>query len=352
MKKLNFFNFPLGKKRGIVAVQFNWIFILIVGAIILSFFITIAQKQRSISEANIAQTIQTDLRAIFSGASVSTETASVIEIPSSEILFDCEGFKVGKQMPVKFPYAFSPSLIKSGRNTLSAWSYGWSVPYRVTNFLYITSPDIRYIIVDDDGDLAEKLDEILPPNYIEKGGKKRLLMNKEKVTDASSIINDGNNYKIKLIYVNALGISNLHSSFKDADISAINIMGDMNEGYIDFYEKTGPLILTKKPSSGYIGKASLLGAVFSDNKDSYECSMNRALDRLKTVSEIYEKRTNKLSEDLGGNSCSDLLDTAKDIISGIKTGAENSDYADIKTYSVSLEDQNNIIQENSCPAVY
>jgi len=98
------------------------------------------------------------------------------------------------------------------------------VPYRVTNFLYITSPDIRYIIVDDDigsYSLADELNRTLPPDYIEKRGKKRLFMNKELV-DNTNDLGDKNNYKVKFIFFDnpSGGLST------GKDVSAINIKSD------------------------------------------------------------------------------------------------------------------------------
>ena len=37
-------------KKGIIEIQFNWIFVLVVGAIILVFFFGFVQKQKSFAE--------------------------------------------------------------------------------------------------------------------------------------------------------------------------------------------------------------------------------------------------------------------------------------------------------------
>ena len=130
--------FLVGKmrKKGVIALQLNWIFVLIIGAIILTFFIVIVQKQREVSEQTISGAIQTDLQAIFASSAVSTGTASIVEVPSREISFSCEGFKVGNQFAANFPYAFAPDLIKSDRNTISIYAYDWSIPMRITNLLF------------------------------------------------------------------------------------------------------------------------------------------------------------------------------------------------------------------------
>jgi len=60
------------KKKGVIEVQFNWIFILIIGAIILFFFFSIVKTQKTVSEKKISTTVRRDIRAILTGAGVST----------------------------------------------------------------------------------------------------------------------------------------------------------------------------------------------------------------------------------------------------------------------------------------
>ena len=164
--------------KGSMSIQFNWILVLIIGGLILTFFISVVQKQRSVSEENIASSIQTDLQSILASSHVSTETASVIEIPSNEIQYSCEGFKVGNQFPTKFRYTFAPDLLKSDRNTISVFSYDWSMPYKITNFLYVTSPDIKYLIDSSSIGFADLLEGLMPPQYITKDDKQKLFMNR------------------------------------------------------------------------------------------------------------------------------------------------------------------------------
>ena len=65
-------------KRAAIEVQFNWIFILIIGGIILMFFFGIVKSQKTVSEKKISGTVRRDMRAILTGSGISAGTASLI----------------------------------------------------------------------------------------------------------------------------------------------------------------------------------------------------------------------------------------------------------------------------------
>jgi hypothetical protein len=327
--------FLVGKMRrkGVIALQLNWIFVLIIGAIILTFFIVIVQKQREVSEQTISGAIQTDLQAIFASSAVSTGTASIVEVPSREISFSCEGFKVGNQFAANFPYAFAPDLIKSDRNTISIYAYDWSIPMRITNLLYVTSPDVRYILVGT-GDTMTHLEEIMPPRYIEKDGQSKLFMDWMPYNSLSSVPPDnGANYKVKFVFVESLPGTSTVSGFEKADWSALLVNNDQT---LKLYTKPSrnSVALTEFVESDYDSDAMLLAAIFAENNNTYECGRDNANDRLEFVKYVYKNRTQKLNDDL--SSCN--YDSALIDLDSLP--------------SLDLENENNQLLENSCPAVY
>jgi len=357
-------------KKGVISLQLNWIFVLIIGAIILLFFVVIVQKQKTYSEETISGTVQTDLQAIFSSAYVSTGTSSIIEVPNQEIKYGCEGFKVGNQFPAHYPYAFAPNLIKSPRNTISVFSYDWSVPYKVTNFLYVTSPDVRYIL-DNTAypDLRDALDALLPPRYITQEGESKLFMNKLQETPT----NDKNNYKVRVIsfgLITTADLDGFRAEFTNTnprDISALSINPDGScvsdaekqlncFGTLTFWNLENGV--WNDTTSYYVGRASVLAAVFSENAEIYKCGMKNAFDRLKSITGIYKKRTNKFIQDIP--SCAHLYTYALDNLDQIFANSDpNSPASYTSIYQQAygnsfgnLDYKNDIILANSCPAVY
>ena len=136
-------------KKGVIEVQFNWIFILVAGALILTLFVGLVQKQGTISNQKRDVDIRGKLNTILVSAKQSVGTQFVISIPKTEITFGCNGYSVGGTNPFQLGESFSPSMIKSSDNTLVLQSLDWSVPYRISNFQYILTPDVRYVITPD-----------------------------------------------------------------------------------------------------------------------------------------------------------------------------------------------------------
>ncbi len=328
------------------------------------FFIAIVQKQKEHSEESIAGTIQTDLQAIFSSSYVSTDTSSIVEVPNRAINFDCDGFRVGNQFAAKFPYAFAPDLIESDRNTISVYAYDWSVPYRVTNFLYVTSPEVRYIINGSSGSLVNALYDLLPPKYIVKDGKSKLFMSKEK----GDVSGDKNNYKVRVIYFTDPATFDPESTFgktKNKDINAVYINPDSPDcdgksadekldchGTLEFFNYNSTDDDWDSQAAEYVGKASLLAAVFSENKEIYECGMDNAFYRLQNVTKIYYDRTTALKAGYSSGVCDTGLGTALGYLNGTSTAASDQDYSGLHGFASDLKTQNGIVLANSCPAVY
>ena len=77
-------------RKSQISIQFHWIFILIAGALILTFFVSIIMKQKSVSEQKIATTLITDLDEIISGAAAGDiESIHIVKIPETEIEYIC-----------------------------------------------------------------------------------------------------------------------------------------------------------------------------------------------------------------------------------------------------------------------
>ncbi len=306
-------------KKAAVEVQFNWIFVLIVGAVILVFFFSIIMKQKTLSEQRIAEDVLSQLELKVSGAKVSTRTADSIPIPKMEFQFKCDidsctdyactsFYSVKNQKLQGNQYSiipiFAPDLVKG--SVMTTWTLDWNVPYRITNFVYVSCPLVRYIIVkdssnptSDDAKLAQAIYDAIPTQKIDGI---EVLFNKEimEADLSSSMALSGaskGNYKVKFIFVGAKTEVILDSSFKDIDVSAINInQGSAGKGIdgfgaVSFYKKSGNSLNREGLPVNYIGKASLFGAVFSENREDYECNMKKAFNSLRIVSQLYKERT-------------------------------------------------------------
>src|SRR3989338_411247 len=117
------------KKRA-VEIQFNWLFVLIIGAIILILFSGIIMRQKNISETSKNVFLLNNLDAIFSGSEVSQGTVNIVKIPETKIEFRCNRYSIGKlSKQLQVMNVFPHSVLEG--NQLIAMTLDFSIPYRV-----------------------------------------------------------------------------------------------------------------------------------------------------------------------------------------------------------------------------
>src|SRR3989338_2830940 len=296
------------KKRGAIEVQFNWIFVLVAGAIILLFFITVSQKAAKSSKVRIADDILDQFSLAISGAKVSTGTANLIETPKMGFEFSCDssscnqfgctsGYTVrgtgieGRQ--TKIHPVFAPNIVKG--NYIVTWIVDWNIPYRIGNFVYVTSPEVKYYLVIDENIQGSKefileLNRTLPDKELRTGEATRTLLNKEIVyaKDLNRIVYQ-NNYKTIFVYYEG-DIYTLHSSFKGTDNQHISIKpkkeGIDGYGVIEFMKPP----YTSRTRAFYAGRASLFGAIFAEDADYYDCNMKKAMLMYNIIGRVYSEK--------------------------------------------------------------
>ena len=298
-------------KRGVIEVQFNWIFILIAGALILSGAFYFVNVQRKISDRTTSQQILQDLERIITEASIWSGVAFPFNIPDIPVALDCDGcYLRGYGLDFRHQTVFGPNTIRG--DSLTIWVMQWAVPFKVANFVYFTSPEVRYVFVDDDG-FIEYLNETVEHRNEEKG----TLIIRKDVTNSRNYdvarnelyLTDTNNYKVRFIFSDnsnvgpSVNLPGFVQKLPDSDVTALQIIPDSSLvsddeklagfGEIKFYQKQGN-ILVEKGSSFYIGKASLYAALFTDSKNTYECVMLKAFARMKILNELYRRRTEDL----------------------------------------------------------
>tara|TARA_B100000315_G_C14591057_1_gene595831 strand:- start:3456 stop:4601 length:1146 start_codon:yes stop_codon:yes gene_type:complete len=379
-------------KRGQLSIQFNWIFVLIVGAIILVFFANIVRTQQKLSTNKVSATVLNDLDAISSGAEVSRGTVQIINIPNLDLGFSCSetcacSYSLANtQVAFGEKIMFAPSSIQGRR--ITAWTFDWSMPYRVSNMLYMTSPSIRYIFLDDlNRNLAEDINSTLPPRSMILDGNEEIIFNKEIIDprDFEDIVHL-NNYKIKIIgffdpsaspNCNDMRFFNptcdLPLAFQDLpdlSINGVQIKGTQDSGEVTFYKKQGagwsndPRDVVTLP---YLGEAMLYAAIYSEDSDLYRCGVERLFEKMTYVTKVYIEKTKALKNIATDANCrfrySDAisrLDNSGDSIKGIaddvlQNGITQDKFLRLNSFAFGgnqLDDLNKILQRSSCVELY
>jgi len=336
------------KKRGQFEIQFNWIFVLAAGALILLFASVFVLKQKDISNRAVDQSVSNSLKAIIAGAEVSTDTLNFVDLPKVEIEFECGKYRVGSaSRSFQIMSVFAPSKIESTR--LMTWTLDWNIPYRVTNFLYLTSPNIRYILVGDETDnLAYKVNNSMPKE-----------LNKEwiKPGDVGNI-NDKNDAKVRFVFINT-GLDNSvvpkFSKMRDKDVTALKVGGDENKGNVEFFEKKGNSF-ESKGTSYYLRLPSLVGAVFTEDIELYNCVMESAFKKLNIVTQIYEEKTKSMASYYSGQGDSTCAnDHGSGYLTAILTASGTFNNVNIQLIDSAADGlvvQNNDAQQDSCAGIY
>lgn len=255
-------------KRAQIDVQFNWIFVLLIGALILSFFVGVAVWYKGTQEQKITGEIVVQLESLLKTAQESPKTAMTTTLPDITLAFTCSPYDCST---FGCPSEFSGGGIARSTETqvlfslgtlegtnLITWSLEWALPYKIANFLYVTTDAVRYVIVydDDHSDAAYAVNTLLAENsYITK--------ETVKIDDPSefSITNKNDAYVriIAFLDSNSLPTSSIEEALgaqteKEKKWDIIYVDGDEASGDVIFYDGT----------ASYIGLPLLIGALFSE----------------------------------------------------------------------------------------
>lgn len=284
---------PMSKKA--FELQFHWIFIMIAGALILAFFFTIAQKQRSISEDKLALTLASDIENIFIGAIASKGTAQGLPVPPQGIDFECkEGcncfFSIeGKPRSFGDKVMFAPGSIEGAR--MVVWAEEWKQPYRVTNFLFVSDPGAKYYFVynPSNSQSSQWLDQLT--KRIPKIGQSSVI-DYENITSEAlpGIQNEGfDNAVFVLLNVPP---ADLDPSFKRTEVRAVQAVAGTSP-HLKFFYNDGTK-LEHDETWPLIDLTAIYAAMFSDSARMYECGMKNAFKKMSYISELYIKRSDML----------------------------------------------------------
>ena len=347
-------------KKAQIEVQFNWIFVLIVGAIILTFFVVIVTRQRGAAEQVLSRDILNEIETLISGVAVSEGKTFLIELPDVPVVYNCDETCSGavtiqgsglQGVAIKEKSVFSPDTLRGQKVVM--WSQEFNVPFRATNFFYMTSPQARYLI--EKTDFGEFIHDELPPKIIIEEGIAQPAFTKD-LFESVNDIQDLNNYKVKLVFFDT--DPELPSSLVnmlDEDVSAIKVDEPTND--ITFYQKnvnSFALIGNTK----YIERSSLFGAVFAENLETYECMMENAFKNLDVVSQVYAERSLNLQIVYDADpTCKAYYDTLYiDEISNVANkgfkGMTSSDFIALQDSLRGLSSQNQFALAFSCAPVY
>jgi hypothetical protein len=356
-KKFRFPDRVIKGKKAQAESQLNWIFILIVGAIIIAFFTFIVIKQRAASEAKFAGKVSTQLNTILVGAKVSSGTVQDIPTPDLEIRFTCNDYYIGPaSQRLGNRVVFAPEFLEGNR--LITWTLDWNVPFKATTFLYMATPLVRYVVVGTDQDAKDIFKAL--PSKLNKGSGTVTLAEYD-------ILADENDKHVRFIFVNQGKSSfNIPLGLQNAEVSGLIVetaKGSQttpaaNKDTAQFLVKSTSGLITSGGKFEYLEPEILYGAIFSTRQDEYACLLERAYNRYNMVSQVYYEKFNEIAPVYKGTGCEGFYKNNPKLNSLItatkfdETKTEPVDYSTIKSVKKQLEEMNYRLQLQSCPLLY
>lgn len=300
-------------KKAEVEVQFNWIFVLIAGAIILVFFFIIIKQQISGSEEETLIGMKSDLDTFLKNAKLDSGSSDYFPAKGIELKYDCgdeynNGYLIGGSS-IKLADSFSPRILKSSQDKLIYWSLEWKVPYKASNFLYLTSPDIKYILIKDTNKVAETIFQG------DTGFRLPEKVNKVMIEDTNyNALQNTNNYKVRIIRIysgnsfNPVDTMPIPTELRKEDVSYVAIYvsnsdRDMEHPEIQFYKRDGNSFIKDGLIKG-VGVATLYAAIFSEDKTIFECGMKQALKHYNLVTLAHHEVVEEFKMSYSQTGCS------------------------------------------------
>ncbi len=338
-------------------LQFHWIFIMIAGALILAFFFTVAQKQRALSQEKLSLTLASDIENIFTGAIVSKGTAQILPVPPQGIAFECsEGcacrFSIERaSRDFGDKVMFAPAFLSD--QDVVVWAVEWKQPYRVTNFLFLTNPNVKYYLVYNDADqlsknLLEQLTKNLPP-----------LIDYEKITDENLPSVQNEDYELAVFVLLNVKPATLDSSFRKADVRAVEVINVPPQARLNFYRNDG-VNLVYEAAWPIIDLTAIYAAIFADSAKMYECGMKSAFRKMSYISELYAERAEVLEADaieaekiwcVYEDSVSALREQ-RNLAKSLVASLEQSKIAQLNPLMQELDRKNRVLVQQSCPEMF
>ncbi|MFH1589470.1 MAG: hypothetical protein ABIB43_02800 [archaeon] len=339
MKQLKLMNFRASKfrveilKKGQISLQFNWIFVFIVGAVILMFFITIIKAQTGEADIEMAGTLMQNLDTIVKTSDPGDSNVKSEPIPGVTIKFVCESdisfydVRNGVRKDLPYDIMFSQAELKGDK--LMVWAENWEVPFKIAQFQYLTTNKALFMIVDDEK-FARTLYNELPSN-----------ISKKLIQPSTPIDYSGYDY-YKVIQFKGRENTKIPDFMNVLTIETTNLD---SYGTLKFKDKG------IEKTSQFLKKESLFGAIFSEDFTFYECTMSKAFDRLEILMELNKRRIQKLNDENFSTSCFYYSTISKfdNIIRDADLDKSGSIY---QSQDSIASDNRKLMKGKSCPLIY
>ena len=286
-------------KKGAIEVQFNWVFVLIIGVFILSFVFTVIRAQMQTTQAEVDATVRSRFDTVLQQASQTPGTLFSVQLrgtkfTSADSCVDSFYFNDNRNLRIQLEAAFSPKEMDSVQGTFLLWVLPWSMPFRITNFVYLTTPDIVYLLTykPETEEFAKEI------NYSRTTMSLPDDMIKEVISydSLNSKLNALRNLNTRVVYIYD-NCDNVNFPSGADSAVCINVKNSTNDMGLDGFGHVRYLYPNNEHhDTYYLGRQSLFGAIFSEDHVQFDCSMQKAYNRMNLLLDVYHFRSLNLSD--------------------------------------------------------
>lgn len=365
------------RRKGQLQIQFGWIFVLIVGVILLIFFFSLINSQARTSEKKININLAKHFETILTTTGQKPGTIKEYTIPRADVRFICDAqegvwtYRINdvQARDTKYDIIFSPSQFDD--DTIYTWTLDWEVPYAVATFLYVTSSRHAFIFLNSTDANSQELQAFFPANMTV------ITMHKSSFQITNQPVRSNNYDHYMYVFLKSEIDILLNNNFQPVEEHSTILIIDPQAGsvfdYGDLYFISAETFntlstpfnissLANQPKTAYLGKASLYGALFAMEKDSYTCTMNKAFHRYKLLTLLQYHKVMDIMPDVR-LYCKELLgglaysQGAKHILSTINLSLDQGISPNIAKVlwekQQELDAKNKALSiEGDCPLIY
>lgn len=313
-------------KKGF-AIAFNWIFVVIVGAIILIFFVRFAFQHKATSEQLTTRQIVTTIDDSLNAFSNSLKSNKDISFGlTTEIRFGCEDISSLDYSKKSNKIIFSPKILKGKK--IQAWTQLWEFPFAVDNFFYLANEKTRFYLIYDSTSFNFVKNLKIPERFSVLKTSSLNLNNVKRETSTLENVNF-------IFFTNPKNIDEIFEKIPQANIIEIN----QDKNKITFYPNKEKLF--------YLGEEMMYGAIFSPSHESYKCLLEKSLTKLSMMSDLYSEKAYLLFLKNKNPSCQYMQ--LKNILKAFSNSAEKET---LYEYAEKINQQNKNLNENDCPTIF
>lgn len=339
--------------------QFNWIFIIVSGTIILAFFSVFTMKYIQLQELKqnieIGRNFGQSMNILQNSPIVGRERGLSIDSTDSE---GDGAFKIGVRADMDYScddietsimfnkeprsiqhleneILFAPTKLKM--NALDMWVLPWQYPFFISNVLFLSDPRADYYFIYDADNQKFVEDLYIPSNL------------RVKKLSVSKVNVDGGEVGRFVFFTTSKDsatkrISELSKKYTTADFKYIKL-ADVNgeSGDVTFLSNSRK----DEGKTKFIGKPMLWGSIFSSEFDTYNCSYNKALKKVNSIGEVYLGKMDLLAR-TEGFDCQSFYSAMRNNV--VKLAIDFS--KDGFKQSAIIETENNDLAGRGCSYVY